>query len=45
LKVSKGELSVFEAKFEHGRQNVTLVQREIQAIGDQIQKMNGGGGG
>jgi hypothetical protein len=45
LKVSKGRLFTFEAKFEHGHQSVTLVQGEIQTIGDQIQKMNGGGGG
>lgn len=44
LKVSKGRLSTFETKFEHGCQSVTLVQKEIQTIGDQVQKMNGVGG-
>jgi hypothetical protein len=29
LKVSKGRLFAFEAKFEHGRQTITLVQKEI----------------
>ncbi len=34
LKVFKGKLFAFEVEFEHGRQNVTLVQGEIQTIGD-----------
>jgi hypothetical protein len=44
LKVSKGKLFAFEIEFEHGCQNVTLVQGKIQTIGDQVQKMNGDGG-
>jgi hypothetical protein len=36
LKVAEGKLSTFEVEFEHGHQNVTLVQGEIQTIGDQV---------